>query len=189
MQKLYIFPVTLLIMLSCNANPAKKVETEQLSKDKLERVSFQSSLNGEEKDFFVYLPPGYQQQTEQEWPVLLFLHGDGERGNSKDELTYVLKHGPLYEAWVQRKPLPFIIVSPQLPVFGRDTLGSSYLVDRDPADFPDRLEQGTPPREPEGRSEQPMSGFDNPNIEDLQIPERGWELVEDDLMQIIFSHK
>ena len=50
---------------------------------------------------------------------MLFLHGDGERGDGKGELDYVLVHGPLFEAWCQRRDLPFIIISPQLPMFGQ----------------------------------------------------------------------
>ena len=54
-----------------------------------------------------------------DWPVMLFLHGDGERGDGKGELDYVLMHGPLYEAWCQKRDLPFVIISPQLPMFGQ----------------------------------------------------------------------
>jgi len=45
------------------------------------------------------------------WPLLLFLHGAGERGN---DLNLVKKHGPpkLIEAG---KEFPFIVVSPQCP--------------------------------------------------------------------------
>lgn len=181
----YSFLITLVLLISCNQQPIAEKEQAVSSGDELVRASFQSSQNGEQRDFFVYLPHGYGQQPDKAWPVILFLHGDGERGNSRDELKYVLKHGPLYEAWIQKKPLPFVIVSPQLPVFGRDTLGLSYLVNRDPADFPDRLDQGVPDRATEGTSNLPMSGFANPNVEDLKIPERGWELVEDDLLKII----
>ncbi|GJM28428.1 MAG: hypothetical protein DHS20C17_10630 [Cyclobacteriaceae bacterium] len=172
------------MMFACTNNhitPEKAIDTG----DKLLRVPFVSSLNSSEKDFFLYLPSGYGDDSTRKWPVLMFLHGDGERGDSKKELGFVLKHGPLYEAWVQKKPLPFIIISPQLPVFGRDTLGLNYLVNRDPDDFPDRLEQGTPSRAQESVMDFPMGGFNNPTLEELKIPERGWEMVEEDLMTII----
>ena len=68
------------------------------------------------RDYFVYLPPGHAQQRD--WPVMLFLHGDGERGDAHGELDYVLTHGPLFEAWCQKRDLPFVIISPQLPKFG-----------------------------------------------------------------------
>ncbi|PQO31421.1 phospholipase [Blastopirellula marina] len=60
-------------------------------------------------DFLLYLPKGYEQQ--QKWPLVLFLHGAGERG---DDLSLVKKHGPpkLIE---NGKDFPFIVVSPQCP--------------------------------------------------------------------------
>ena len=176
---------TLVLIISCGEQTTTSVDQKSISQEELLRVPFLSAESGAEKDFYLYLPSGYHHDPSKKWPVMLFLHGDGERGNSQDELKYVLKHGPLYEAWVQRKALPFIIVSPQLPVFGRDTLGVSYLVGRNPDDFPDRLPEGVPDREPESRMEMPMGGFDNPEIEELNIPSRGWELVEQDLLTII----
>ncbi len=55
------------------------------------------------------LPKGYDEQ--ESWPVLLFLHGAGERGS---DLDLVKKHGPpkLIDAG---KDFPFIVVSPQCP--------------------------------------------------------------------------
>jgi dienelactone hydrolase len=63
-------------------------------------------------NYLLYLPDGYQQQdTLKKWPLLLFLHGSGEKG---DDLEKVKKHGPpkLIE---QGKKFPFIVVSPQAP--------------------------------------------------------------------------
>ena len=59
-----------------------------------------------------YLPKGYGEQKDRKWPLILFLHGAGERG---DSLDLVKKHGPpkLIE---QEKEFPFIVVSPQCPV-------------------------------------------------------------------------
>ncbi len=62
--------------------------------------------------YLLYLPKDYGQNKEQKWPVILFLHGAGERG---DNLELVKKHGPpkLIE---QGKEFPFIVVSPQCPI-------------------------------------------------------------------------
>ena len=59
--------------------------------------------------YLLYLPKDYDQK--ESWPLLLFLHGAGERG---DNLELVKKHGPpkLIEAG---KDFPFIVVSPQCP--------------------------------------------------------------------------
>ncbi len=48
-------------------------------------------------DYLLFLPQGYQEKDS--WPLLLFLHGAGERG---DDLELVKKHGP--PKIVQSKP-------------------------------------------------------------------------------------
>jgi dienelactone hydrolase len=60
-------------------------------------------------NYLLSLPEGYLQDTLKKWPLLLFLHGSGERGN---DLEKVKTHGPpkLIE---QGKKFPFIVVSPQ----------------------------------------------------------------------------
>jgi len=60
--------------------------------------------------YLLYLPDGYG-KGKKEWPLILFLHGAGERG---DDLELVKRHGP--PKLVERgEKLPFIIVSPQCP--------------------------------------------------------------------------
>jgi predicted peptidase len=61
-------------------------------------------------DYLLYLPKDYEEQ--ESWPLLLFLHGAGERG---DDLDLVKKHGPP-KLIAQGKDFPFIVVSPQCPV-------------------------------------------------------------------------
>jgi predicted peptidase len=60
--------------------------------------------------YLLFLPESYGQKK-QRWPLILFLHGAGERG---DDLNLVKKHGPP-KIVEQRKDFPFIIVSPQCP--------------------------------------------------------------------------
>lgn len=57
------------------------------------------------------LPAGYDEDVKKRWPLVIFLHGAGERG---DDLKKVAKHGPpkLVE---EGKAFPFILVSPQCP--------------------------------------------------------------------------
>jgi predicted peptidase len=62
-------------------------------------------------NYWLYLPDDYNQKPRQRWPLLLFLHGSGERGTN---LTTVLKHGPPKLAH-EGKKFPFIIISPQCP--------------------------------------------------------------------------
>ncbi len=63
-----------------------------------------------ELHYLLYLPDNYNESTEQ-LPLMLFLHGGGERG---DDLDKVKVHGPPMLVG-QGKDFPFIIVSPQCP--------------------------------------------------------------------------
>ncbi|MCA9110663.1 MAG: prolyl oligopeptidase family serine peptidase [Planctomycetaceae bacterium] len=63
--------------------------------------------------YLVYTPPGYEADDlrERTWPLLLFLHGAGERG---DDIELVKFHGPP-KLINQGQPFPFVVVSPQCP--------------------------------------------------------------------------
>ena len=62
-------------------------------------------------NYLLYLPADYGKESKKRWPMILFLHGAGERG---DNLDAVKKHGPPKLA-AQGKDFPFIIASPQCP--------------------------------------------------------------------------
>ncbi len=83
--------------------------------------------------YLLYLPPGYDAKTAKKWPLILFLHGAGERGTN---LAQVSVHGPA-KLVKKNPPVPkteseearknreaatkllrenFIVVSPQCPV-------------------------------------------------------------------------
>lgn len=85
--------------------------------------------------YLFYLPKDYDKQKS--WPLVLFLHGAGERG---DDLELVKKHGPP-KLIAEGKDFPFIVVSPQCPK-GRwwepvelvallDEISNKYEVDAD----------------------------------------------------------
>jgi predicted peptidase len=59
--------------------------------------------------YLLYLPKDYD--TKESWPLVLFLHGSGERGN---DLELVKMHGPP-KLISEGKEFPFIVVSPQCP--------------------------------------------------------------------------
>lgn len=151
--------------------------------DQLKRISYTSQVAGEERDFYLYLPNGYE-LSDRKWPVLMFLHGNGERGNGKDELGYVMIHGPLMEAWIQKRELPFIIIAPQLHMFGMDTTGISYLAERDPSMIPQRLKEGVPPRLPQANAGKMVSGIKEETAAYKTLP-NGWEKVDIDLISIL----
>lgn len=58
----------------------------------------------------VYLPADYEADSEKKWPLVIFLHGAGERG---DDLQGVYRHGPLREVRAGRD-FPFIVIAPQI---------------------------------------------------------------------------
>ena len=151
----------------------------------LRRVPYQSALTKAQRDYFVYLPAGHEKRKD--WPVLLFLHGNGERGDAKTELDYVLAHGPLFEAWCQKRDLPFIIISPQLPKLGQ--AGVDYIKNRSPTQIPHRRANGIDPRPDERgvRSEAPMNGTqrDDKLPDGPEGPVDGWNLLADELVAMV----
>ncbi len=87
--------------------------------------------------FLLSLPKEYGKDADKKWPLILFLHGSGERGS---DLEKVKTHGPP-KLVTQGKEFPFIIVSPQCPEdegWDSDVLGGlldeveqKYAVDKD----------------------------------------------------------
>jgi predicted peptidase len=62
-------------------------------------------------NYLLFLPKGYDAQGSKRWPLILFLHGAGERGS---ELGKVAVHGPP-KIVKEKADFPFILVSPQCP--------------------------------------------------------------------------
>lgn len=180
-----------LLLVACSNHTAQKPivpsSTAQPSKPELRREAYQSNVDGSEREYFVYLPKGYHSKANKKWPVMLFLHGNGERGNGQDELDFVLMQGPLYETWVQKKDLPFIIISPQLHMFGWDKKGISYIDNRSKNSIPKRLTQGVPNRSPAFDTQTDIkrtaSLIDMNDVTPL-LPQ-GWEVLESDLIAML----
>ena len=60
--------------------------------------------------YAVYLHDDYEIDTQKQWPLLIFLHGAGDRGN---DLQGVYHRGPLREVREGRS-FPFIVIAPQV---------------------------------------------------------------------------
>lgn len=71
------------------------------------RVTTTSSIH-----FYEYLPSDYNSNTN-DYPVVFFMHGLGERGNTAADLPLVHKHGPPKHV-KNGTQFPFILISPQL---------------------------------------------------------------------------
>ncbi|MES2790255.1 MAG: dienelactone hydrolase family protein [Planctomycetota bacterium] len=87
--------------------------------------------------YLLHLPKSYGTDTEKKWPLIVFLHGSGEKGT---DLNLVKLHGP--PKIVEKDPeFPFVVVSPQCPVGQRwtplllsgmlDNVVAKYGVDQD----------------------------------------------------------
>lgn len=86
-------------------------------------------------DYLLFLPDGYGTDAARRWPLILFLHGSGERGTN---VWLVAKHGPP-KIDTTASNFPFIVVSPQCPegqIWSNDLLlallddiESNYAVD------------------------------------------------------------
>jgi len=75
-------------------------------------VTFEKKQTGTDKlNYLLSLPEGYKNDSTKKWPLVVFLHGSGERGS---DLEKVKLHGPpmLVE---NGKKFPFILISPQCP--------------------------------------------------------------------------
>lgn len=97
-------------------------------------LDWKSTRKGELK-YLLYLPPDYSESSDKKWPLMLFLHGAGERGTDVNRVTI---HGPM-SLVKQGTNFPFIIVAPQCPAGELwdnepllqllDCIESSYAVD------------------------------------------------------------
>jgi predicted peptidase len=75
-----------------------------------EQTPHQFFRRGKGYHYLLYLPKRYP-STKKLWPLLIFLHGAGERGNN---LEKVKTHGP--PLLIQKgKSFPFLALSPQCP--------------------------------------------------------------------------
>jgi predicted peptidase len=109
MKELYFLLVLAVVVLLCGCADDKVV-----SEPGLQAMSFNKSIKKDiSLNYWLYLPAEYG-KAEKEWPLMLFLHGAGERG---DDLDKVNVHGVAKLA-AEGKELPFIVISPQCPSDG-----------------------------------------------------------------------
>lgn len=174
--------MTTLGLIGCSSSIQRKPSGDQLL-----REAYQSSVDQSNREYFVYLPNGYYSEPNKKWPVMLFLHGNGERGNGQEELDFVMMQGPLHEAWVQKKDLPFIIISPQLHMFGWDQKGIDYIDNRSKENIPKRIDQGVPKRSPAFATTAIIKR--TPSLSDMSkvapLLPQGWDLLEEDLLGML----
>jgi len=126
MKKYTLIIFTLVLMSTIQHSTAQTQTKEKAS------IIRKTTLN-----FLLWLPSDYKKEKNKTFPLLIFLHGSGERG---DSLELVKKNGP--PSFVENRPdFPFITVSPQCAEGSRwntedlqimlDQLLVKYRIDRD----------------------------------------------------------
>lgn len=65
-------------------------------------------------NYLLYLPDGYQTDTLQRWPMIVFLHGAGETGDDVEKVKLLGPPRMIDDGY----KFPFIVVSPQSPQHG-----------------------------------------------------------------------
>lgn len=103
MRQLVVLLATVLLFAGCKSTMPRETQTARKFK---KRVTHELSAN-----YLLYLPADYKSDAKKRWPLMLFLHGAGERGTN---LSRVAVHGPP-KLVKQGRDFPFIIVSPQCP--------------------------------------------------------------------------
>lgn len=100
MKKLFISLFILLATINMNAqNPQNE-------------GSFKGNvIRSVSMDYLLYFPENFNADPEATFPLLVFLHGSGERGN---DLEKVKVHGPP-RLIAEGRNFPFIVLSPQCP--------------------------------------------------------------------------
>jgi len=100
-QRLILWSLTL--MTGCSApltqHPGRQVERT---------LTAESPLS---VSYLLYLPQSYG-KTRERWPLVIFLHGSGERGT---DLELVKRHGPPRRV-EEGADFPFVLASPQCPL-------------------------------------------------------------------------
>ena len=153
----------LLVNLSTNINCMAQIDNQIIKKE-----YFSDELNTS-RDYWFYIPKEYVEEGNDEFPLMIFLHGNGERGN---DIEKVLIHGPLKEIQNGRD-FPFFIIAPQMP------------------DFPEGFKYVGSPYSWKEKSRQPMKRetTDWDIRWDEFYPPYGWDKISADLIKLINDAK
>jgi len=103
--------VSVLVLMGCGHTEKGRMKTDKVLPGVQEELAFAKTITKDlSLGYLLFLPEGYGEDGKK-WPLMMFLHGAGERGSN---LNLVKKHGPP-KIVEKRKDFPFIVVSPQCP--------------------------------------------------------------------------
>ncbi len=100
MKRYLRFAIVLMLLQGCSAQ-----KNSQLINAEMETVVSESL------SYYLYFPEDYEDKSDENFPLLLFLHGGGESG---DSLSTIKSNGPP-KLIVEGKQFPFLILAPQNP--------------------------------------------------------------------------
>jgi len=102
--------VSTLLVAFASLNPHALMAAESVTNQVPKVFQFTKTLTAQ-VNYLLYLPDGCDVKGAKRWPLMLFLHGAGERGS---DIWRVAIHGPPKLARAGSN-FPFIVVSPQCP--------------------------------------------------------------------------
>ena len=128
--------LTLLALSACTATkPTESSNRGAVPMQTARQFKF-SHTEQREVNYLLFLPRDYDANGDKRWPLILFLHGAGERGSN---VWKVAIHGPS-KYFPTHPDFPFILLSPQCPegqIWSNDTVLAlleeivrNYKVDR-----------------------------------------------------------
>jgi predicted peptidase len=102
--------LTLYFIFACGlAQAAEDTPKQTEDTPRQTEKSYEPADGSQGYRYLLHLPEGAK-AGKKKWPLLVFLHGRGERG---DNLNRVKAHGP--PKFAEKKDMEFIVVSPQCP--------------------------------------------------------------------------
>src|SRR5688572_11870657 len=101
--------VTSLLMALFVLNAA--AQTEDMPRNQTAEKSDVKFVKQVTMRYLLFKPEGYDADKKKKWPLMIFLHGAGERGTN---LSKVAVHGPP-KIVKERADFPFVLISPQCP--------------------------------------------------------------------------
>jgi predicted peptidase len=108
-----IFMITAACQPAATPTPQPALQTEvQLQASFPIPHALQEGAPASEMNYLIYFPKGYDQDAEELWPTILFLHGAGGEDNDS---AFVMSYGlpEVLHKGEQPADFPFIVVSPQ----------------------------------------------------------------------------
>ena len=104
----FLLAVGVLTLTSCSSMKTKAAEPDRPAIKNLSARKFSEIISA---DYLLFLPKEYSATDTNRWPLILFLHGAGERGTNVWRPTI---HGPT--KYIEKNPdFPFILVTPLCP--------------------------------------------------------------------------